>query len=209
MNKKEEESFLIVIVIVLAFLWVYIINPMIQWVQENLLLVQVTIILIIASGGGFLFYQNRNEQKKEEERKAQSKIDKAKRLALEKTRAEERERFVESQKQKGLVSFTDRNGVEHWGSTSEIEKSIANDNEARVKETLLYKVTESIRTFEPSRVYKNEFGYHTELQGWLKHEFTSASFEKRTGASRPDIAIDDIAIEIKGPTGNRELGTLP
>jgi len=32
--------------------------------------------------------------------------------------------------------------------------------------------------------------------------------EIQTGASRPDIVIDEIAIEVKGPTDNQALNTL-
>lgn len=80
--------------------------------------------------------------------------------------------------------------------------------EAKIKETLFYKVAESIKNFPPSRRYGNEFAYHTELQGWLKSQFREAKVEIQTGASRPDIVIADIAIEVKGPTDTQALNTL-
>jgi hypothetical protein len=50
--------------------------------------------------------------------------------------------------------------------------------------------------------------YHTELQGYLKAKFPEALFEFQIGASRPDIVIGDIAIEVKGPTRSQDLDTL-
>ncbi|NMG82819.1 MAG: hypothetical protein GIS02_01270 [Methanosarcinales archaeon] len=107
-----------------------------------------------------------------------------------------------------MVNFSDRFGKEKWGSLEEIKAWKRRDEEEKTKESLLDKVLESIEDFKPSRRYKNEFGYHTELQGWLKAHFPSAKVEIQTGASRPDIVIDDIAIEVKGPTDSQALNTL-
>jgi hypothetical protein len=46
------------------------------------------------------------------------------------------------------------------------------------------------------------------LHGWLNREFPDAVIEKQKGASRPDIVIGDIAIEVKGPTDIRSLKDL-
>ncbi|RLI32506.1 hypothetical protein DRO51_01670 [Candidatus Bathyarchaeota archaeon] len=78
-----------------------------------------------------------------------------------------------------------------------------------VEDLLFQKVVKAIRKFEPSRRYKNEFGYHTELQGYLKSHFPDSRVELKTGSSRPDIVISDIAIEVKGPTTRRDLQTIP
>ena len=131
-----------------------------------------------------------------------------KRQHVEKQRDFERRKYVEEQTAKGLVKFSDRFGKEKWGSLEEIEKWERRDEEEKMKETLLHGVLESIEDFKPSRRYKNEFGYHTELQGWLKAHFPSAKVEIQTGASRPDIIIDHIAIEVKGPTDSQALNTL-
>lgn len=73
---------------------------------------------------------------------------------------------------------------------------------------LVIDLEKAIQRFEPSRRYGNEFGYHTELQGWLKSRFSNAKVEIRTGASRPDIVVGDVAIEVKGPTDTNALNTL-
>lgn len=66
-------------------------------------------------------------------------------------------------------------------------------------------IIRAIQEFEPARMYKNEFGYHIELVGWLKREFPDAEIEFQQGRSRPDIVIGDVAIEVKGPTRRKDL----
>jgi hypothetical protein len=71
------------------------------------------------------------------------------------------------------------------------------------------KVENSINSFKPSRKWEYERQYQDELYKWLKRDFPDTiEYEVTTGASRPDLVINDIAIEIKGPTGNAELNTL-
>lgn len=65
-----------------------------------------------------------------------------------------------------------------------------------------------ILNFRPSRQYGRERGYHDELFNYLKIRFHQAESNKRKGASQPDIHIDHIAIEVKGPTLKRDLITL-
>jgi len=68
-------------------------------------------------------------------------------------------------------------------------------------------VENAIRMFKPSRRYEYEIDYQNELYNWLSREF-QVQYEIQTGSSRPDLIIKNIAIEIKGPTRNRELDTL-
>ena len=190
-------ALLILIIGGMYFAWKYIIKPIIDWiiylgnqiinwVDQN----TVTIIIVILSAIILLAVWLRKRQHEKEQRDFK------------------RRKYVEEQTAKGLVKFSDRFGKEKWGSLEEIEKWKRRDEEEKMKETLLYKVFESIEDFKPSRRYKNEFGYHTELQGWLKAHFPSAKVEIQTGASRPDIIIDHIAIEVKGPTNSQALNTL-
>lgn len=69
------------------------------------------------------------------------------------------------------------------------------------------RVISAIRNFEPSQDWKNEEGYQAELQGQLKSEFGS-QVEVTKGASRTDLEIEDIAIEIKGPTSHQDLESV-
>lgn len=68
-------------------------------------------------------------------------------------------------------------------------------------------VENAIRRFKPRARYRYEIDYQNELYNWLSREFP-VQYEVQTGSSRPDLIIKNIAIEIKGPTGNRELDTL-
>ena len=69
-------------------------------------------------------------------------------------------------------------------------------------------VYEEIKRFKPSKNYENEIGYHAELQGWLKRIFPQSKIEMQISSARPDIVIDNIAIEVKGPTDAHALDTL-
>lgn len=73
---------------------------------------------------------------------------------------------------------------------------------------LLRDVIAEIEAFQPAKAYTEEALYQVELNGWLKSKFSSAAIEIQTGYSRPDIVIEDIAIEIKGPTKARDLDTI-
>jgi hypothetical protein len=70
------------------------------------------------------------------------------------------------------------------------------------------KLVDAIEKFKPSRNYRNELPYQMELVGWLKGTYGFADIETQRGRSRPDIVTGDIAIEVKGPTTNRELKTI-
>ena len=53
-----------------------------------------------------------------------------------------------------------------------------------------------------------ELPYHDELYNYLKKHFPQAEYEKPIGTIRVDIAIDNIAIEVKGPTENKDLESI-
>ena len=116
--------------------------------------------------------------------------------------------FEKNQIAKGLVKFVDRHGNVKWGTPKKVEKWKKEDEKLRKKEEFFNRIVEAIKRFEPSRRYRNEFGYHTELQGFLKSQFPTAKIEFQTGSSRPDIVIGNVAIEVKGPTTRKELKTI-
>lgn len=66
-----------------------------------------------------------------------------------------------------------------------------------------------IKEFKPIRQYKEEKSYQLELVWFLKNNYPSLKIEEQKDYSRPDIIIDDIAIEIKWPTNMWGLKTLP
>jgi hypothetical protein len=69
-------------------------------------------------------------------------------------------------------------------------------------------VYNSIEEFRPSNSYDKEKPYHDELFSHLKKEFPQAEMEPMIQGGRPDIEIERIAVEVKGPTRNRDLDTL-
>jgi hypothetical protein len=73
---------------------------------------------------------------------------------------------------------------------------------------LLFQVIDSIERFMPTKKWGNEDSYHKELLGWLKQSFPNIQYELQIEGSRPDLVIENIAIEIKGPTDNQALNTL-
>lgn len=77
------------------------------------------------------------------------------------------------------------------------------------KARLFNRVAAEIDDFKPARnELRNEYAYHLSLFHWLKRTFPSAEFEKQMGSSRPDIVIDNIAIELKGPTDHQALQSI-
>lgn len=160
------------------------------------------------------FEKNEAIEREEEKKRLEDdekRFEKEKQIAKEekKRKTLEREQFVQKQTAQGLVAFTDRNGEELWGTPEEIEKIKRIEEDERIKESLLFKVTNSIEEFEPTKDWGNENNYHIELLGWLKREFPDiVEYEVQSGASRPDLVIKEIAIEIKGPTDSQALNTL-
>ena len=66
---------------------------------------------------------------------------------------------------------------------------------------LFLNIAESIDSFEPLLPdYENELPYHIDLARWLQNKYPNLEVELQRGSTRPDIVIEDIAIEIKGPT---------
>lgn len=73
---------------------------------------------------------------------------------------------------------------------------------------LSFHIWHSITEFKPKRSYDKESYYHKELYKCLRHQYPEAKWKPKTGSSETDIAIRNIAIEIKGPTSNAELKDL-
>jgi len=129
---------------------------------------------------------------------------KVERTRLQKALDEEQWRlknaFEEEQRKKGLVKFVDRFGNGKWGNPSEVKKWAEEDDAARIKESLEYRVAQLIKEFKPARKLRDEYVYENSLYSWLKSQFPEIKVQMQKGSSRPDIVIENIAIEIKGPT---------
>ena len=76
--------------------------------------------------------------------------------------------------------------------------------------TSLYdRIVEELQKFKPVKQYNYESEYEAALSTYLQNIFPgSMTIQPQRGVSRPDIAIEDIAIEIKGPTFNADLTSL-
>lgn len=88
------------------------------------------------------------------------------------------------------------------------EQAVKKLSENANVDEMVKEVTNAIKNFKPSQNYKSELPYQAELVGWLKPEFPDAVIEKQRGSARPDIVIGDIAIEVKGPTRDKDLVTI-
>ena len=76
------------------------------------------------------------------------------------------------------------------------------------KGSLIIEVEKAIREFRPLRRYDKEIFYQDSLASWLKSRFPDTEIEVSRGSARPDIVVEGIAIEVKGPTGERDLQTI-
>jgi len=61
----------------------------------------------------------------------------------------------------------------------------------------LLKLENKINSFTPTKYYKLEEPYQIELLGYLKSNYPEIKMEESKNWSRPDLLIDNIAIEIK------------
>jgi len=174
--------------LIIAFFCIYwfVIRPFVSWIRDNTATAIIigVIILAILLVCLILYVKYRIKKKKE--------------------KAE----FEKAQIEKGLIKFVDRFGTERWGKPDEVKRWTKENKEAEEKEKLINKVVDEIERFKPLRKYKNEFPYQIELVGYLKSTFPGADIEQQKGSSRPDIIIEDVAIEVKGPTRTQDLQTI-
>jgi len=173
---------LLFIIFILGILaWVFIIQPLIEWVNQNILLIGVVflgiviLILIIA----YLLWKREEKQ------------------------MEEKRRLEQDYRSQGLVKYF-RKGTELWGTPEQIKIWKKEDEKAE----LVNHVADSIKEYRPPKPLRDEYAYQMGLHGFLENEFRGTRVEVRRGRSRPDLVIGDIAIEVKGPTDNMALVTI-
>lgn len=164
-------------------LWINIIKPafegVINWVQTNYSLIIIGVVLF-SFIIGIIFYKRHREV----------------------------ELFEGEQNSKGLYIYVTINGETKWGSKENIKKWRDIDDKYIEENSFTKRLIQDIKDFQPTRKYKDEFPYQIELQGWLKKDYPQSKIETQTGSSRPDIIIDQVAIEIKGPTTTKDLKTI-
>jgi len=73
---------------------------------------------------------------------------------------------------------------------------------------LFLELEKAIREFAPMRRYDKEIYYQDSLASWLKSKFPDTRIEVPRGSTRPDIVVEGVAIEVKGPTYDTDLQTI-
>jgi len=73
---------------------------------------------------------------------------------------------------------------------------------------LLLDVERTIYKFKPFRKYKYEFEYQDTLASFIKAKYPDTKIEVSSNSTRPDIYVNGIAIEVKGPTFETDLQTI-
>ncbi len=114
-----------------------------------------------------------------------------------------------------IISFAKRNHVNIRDILRDIDQKKA---EWKVKEiteimkeggvSLILEIEKAIREFRPLRKYDKEIFYQDSLASWLKSKFPNTAIEVSKGSTRPDIVVEGIAIEVKGPTFDKDLQTI-
>ncbi len=117
-----------------------------------------------------------------------------------------------------LISFAKRSHINIRDILGEIDQKKA---EWRVKELdeemheggieFLKELEKAIYEFKPlRRFYEKEILYQDTLASWLRSQFADyeVEVEVASGSTRPDIVVNGVAIEIKGPTFDTDLETI-
>jgi hypothetical protein len=76
------------------------------------------------------------------------------------------------------------------------------------REEAFYRLVEVIKAFNYQPTFREERPYHSMLYGYLIGKGFDVKYEVGTGGSRPDLVVEGIAIEVKGPTDSMALQTL-
>jgi hypothetical protein len=220
-----------VIVVGIALFWAYAVPIIEAWWGEHgetVIMVLSAILMVSVIGIILLVFTRMQKSRKNEKIRIEKERIEDEQRRVEAVKAKERKRLEEERQQeeiitfareeekriaeyqsKGWIKYNDRNGKEYWNTPEEIEKIRIEDEQLKISESKEYQIIKEIEEFIPAKEkLKQEYNYQLNLHGWLKHSFRQAIIEETRGQSRPDIIIDDIAIEIKGPTGTSELKTI-
>jgi hypothetical protein len=113
-----------------------------------------------------------------------------------------------------IIDFSKRNNIPINDILSEFEREKEKKVVEKIKENgfvdeLYQSICDSIYSFEPLMKYDFELPYHIDIARFLKNKFPNTKIEVQRSSARPDIVIDGIAIEIKGPTTEKELDSIP
>jgi hypothetical protein len=71
-----------------------------------------------------------------------------------------------------------------------------------------YRLVDAIKSLNYIPTFREERPYHSMIYGYLIGKGFEVKWEVGTGASRPDLVVEGIAIEVKGPTDSMAMQTL-
>jgi hypothetical protein len=113
-----------------------------------------------------------------------------------------------------LIEFAHKKRIDIRDVTNNIDEEKARkEQKALEKDASLSdefkKVAQCIRDFKPLKNYHGEYMFQAELTQYLRRDFPNTNIEKQRGSSRPDIDVNGIGIEVKGPTFDEDLNTIP
>jgi hypothetical protein len=114
-----------------------------------------------------------------------------------------------------VIEFSKKKGVPIRDLLLEIDqyytkkKLVYDAGNSQINDDLYQKILEKIDLFKPLLpYYPNELSYQLDLGRYLLQYFPTAKLEEQRSSARPDIIIDNIAIEIKGPTYEEGLRSI-
>jgi hypothetical protein len=114
-----------------------------------------------------------------------------------------------------IISFSKRNHINIRDILSDIDRKKAEWDVKEITEimkeqgvSLLLEIEKAIIEFQPMRRYDTEVYYQDSLASWLKSKFPDTRIEVPRGSTRPDIVVEGVAIEVKGPTYDTDLQTI-
>ena len=202
-------------VVGLYIFWIFAVPPIMAWFSGIMAWLSANAFTLMLIGAvclvgivGFGYWWVREDARAAERRAREEEVH-AECLAREERERVRREaEFAESQRQRGLVEYQTTEGKGVWVPQEQLEEVARRDREGAEARKLVNRLTSHIEGFRPLRDYANEWDYHRELQIHTKAVFPDARIEVQTGSSRPDIVVQNIAIEVKGPTHTRDLQTI-
>jgi hypothetical protein len=114
---------------------------------------------------------------------------------------------------KDLIEFAKKKRIDIRDILDSISKDEAKKEQKQLEENTnvsadFKEIANCIREFKPLSNYNNEYPYQAELTQWLKSRFPNTGIEIQRGSSRPDIVVNGVGIEVKGPTFDKDLVTI-
>lgn len=181
----------------LYIFWIFAVPPIMTWLSTNAQTL-VLVGVVCLAGIAMLGYVWVREGARRAERLARE----------EEERVRKEQEYADLQRQRGLEEYRTTEGKTVWVPQEQLEVVARRDREEAEARKLVNQLVGHIEKFAPLREYANEWDYHRELQIHIKAVFPDARIEVQTGSSRPDIVVQNIAIEVKGPTYPRDFQTI-